>query len=225
LRCGFTLIELLVVVALIAILTGLLLGGLPGGGKAVALQSAQATLANAIATARTQARASGRSVRLLVHVDPARTGEPSRFLRGLVLQRQDGSTWTTLTELHLPPGVYLVPGNFGSIPSGLFEPGETAAWRRVSSTDPLRSTALRDGEILSLAVEDAEAARWCGITFAAAGTTMQSGDLVLAAGRARPPDSFSAGESPVRLENAEAVRGLSLSTYGVVTLIDDRNGF
>lgn len=225
-RCGgFTLIELLVVVALIAILTGILLGGLPGGGKAVALQSAQATLANAVAAARTQARASGRAVRLLVNVDPARTGEPSRFLRGLALQRQDGSTWTTLAKLHLPPGVYLVPGNFSSLPTGLFAPDETAVWRRVSSTEPLRSTALRDGEIVSLAVDDDEAARWCGITFAAAGTTMQSGDLVLATGRLRPPDSFSSGESPVRLDNADAVRGLSLSTYGVVTLIDDRNGF
>lgn len=222
---GFTLIELLVVVALIAILTGFLLGGLPGGGKAVALQSAQVTLANAVAAARTQARASGRSVRLLVNVDPASSGGSLRFLRALVLQRQEGGAWVTLAEFSLPPGVYLVPGNFGSIPSGLFAPEDTAEWRRVSDGSTLRSTALREAEILSLAVEGGEADRWCGITFAAAGTTLQTGDLVLATGRLRPPDASSAGESPVRLENPMAVRGLSLSTYGVVSLIDDRSGF
>lgn len=222
---GFTLIELLVVVALIAILTGFLLGGLPGGGKAVALQSAQATLANAVAAARTRARASGRPVRLLVNIDAAARSAPSRFLRVLVLQRQDGSAWTTVAELSLPPGVGLVPGNFSSIPSGWFDPADSASWRRISDGGTLRSTALREGEIVSIAADGDETSRWCGITFAAAGTTLQTGDLVLTLARTRSPDSFQSGESPIQLENPEAVRGLSLGTYGVVTLIDDRNGF
>ena len=58
---GFTLLELLVVVGLTAALSFVLIGGLGGGGKSAALQSAQATMANLVTAARVKAMATGQS--------------------------------------------------------------------------------------------------------------------------------------------------------------------
>ena len=82
-RSGFTLLELLVVTGLIATVSVVLVRGLGAGGQASALQSAQATVAGLITTARTKAPATGRKVRLLLHADPV---APERYLRHLVLQ-------------------------------------------------------------------------------------------------------------------------------------------
>src|SRR5688572_27360568 len=86
---AFTLIEVVVVIGLVAGMTFLLIGSLMGGGKSVALQSAQATVANLVTAARTKASTTNRKTRLLVHAD---AGQPERFLRHLVLQigRQSG---------------------------------------------------------------------------------------------------------------------------------------
>lgn len=222
---GFTLIEILVVMALIAILAGFFLRGLTGGGKSVALQSAQATLANVLTAARVRAMSSSQSVRVVVQVDPDSTVQPSRYLRGVALQCEDGTAWTTVTELLLPAGVYVVPGNFGALPSGLFQEGDgPAAWLRTDG-GPLRSTALRTSQITTATVGGDVPESWAVIGFAPAGTTGQSGDLVLAVGRPRAPGSFAPGESPIQLENPDSVRGLALSQYGVVSMIDDRAGF
>lgn len=215
---AFTLLELLVVVGLIAGLSFALLRGLGGGGRSAALQAAQATVANLVTTARTRAVASGRSVRLLFHAD-ARFA--ARYRRMIVVQEETGAgDWRTRETAFLPEGVFVLP-HPSQVPSGFFAGG--GVWANVAG-EPLGSSALF-APALTLAVDGAEAEAWNGLSFGAAGTIAGGGNLVLAAGRGRPPGTFAAGESPVQMEHPEAVRGLALSVYGLPRLVNERAGF
>ena len=224
-RRGFTLLELLVVVGLVAALSFFLLSSLSGGGKSAALQTAQAALANLVSAARVKALAGG-GARLLVNVDPASAADPARFLRYAAIQVQVAGVWqpAPVVEIYLPEGIYVVPGNFTSIPAGLFSAGTATPWTK-SDGSALRSTALRANQVISAAINSLVAEQWVSVSFASAGTTAQSGDLILATGHRRQPGSFAEGESPVELENPETVRGLTLSTYGLPALINDRVSF
>lgn len=221
---GFTLLELLVVIALMATLLVVFRGGRGGGGQSAALQSAQATLVNLLTAARAKAMASGQSVRILVQFDATSVNEPLRFLRYLALQTQTASGWQTSSEAYLPDGVYVVPGNFATIPAGLFAPNPAILWNKTDGS-ALRSTALRTNQISNEVINSSGTEQWVSIILAAEAGTVQSGDIILAAGRRRPPGTFQAGESPVELINPENVRGLTLSSYGVPALIYNRSSF
>jgi type II secretory pathway pseudopilin PulG len=220
---GFTLLELLVVVGLIAALSFFLIGGLRSGNTA-ALQSAQALLANLATAARAKAMATGQSSRVLVQIDAGSGTLPPRFLRYVVLQTKVASGWETIAGAYLPDGVYVVPGNFSIIPAGLFAAGAAIPWEKVDGS-ALRSTALRANQVTIESINGAGAEQWVSFTISANAGTAQSGDLIVAAGRPRPPGSFAAGESPVELINPETVRGLTLSSYGVPALINARTSF
>lgn len=217
-RRAFTLVELLVVAGLISVFAIVAIRSF-GGRDGAALQAAQATLANLIVAARTKAAAAGQPVRLMVHVDP---DSPERFLRQTALQIYGGGAWTTLGVATLPDGAYVMPGNF-PLPDGLL-PATAQSWTR-SDGSALRSTALRSENRLVAAVAAPDSESWVALPFAAVGTTNSPGDIVLATGRRLTPGEYGAGESPVELTHAEQVRGLSVSTYGVATLIDRRTGF
>jgi len=195
-----------------------------GSGKSAALQSAQATLANLITATRTKAMTTGQSARLLVHVDAASTATPPRYLRYLAVEIQTPSGWQLVSDAYLPDGVFVIPGNFSPLPAGLFAAGTSSPWTK-SDNSALRSTALRSAQISSEQIGGAGAEQWTSIVFSPAGTTAQSGDLVLAAGRPRAPGSYPPGDSPIELENPEEVRGLTLSAYGLPTLVNDRTSF
>lgn len=218
---AFTLLELLVVLGLISALSFITLGALGAAGGS-ALQSGQGIVANLVVAARTKAAATGQPARLLIQFDPGSPGASSRFLRHLVLQAQVNGAWQSVTDAFLPNGVYVIPGNF-AFPGGLLAPADTP-WTR-SDGQNLRSTALRSGNITSEAIYGDVVEQWISLPFAPAGTTAASGDLVLALGRARAPGSYAAGESPVELVSPEQVRGLTVSSYGVATLINSRTSF
>lgn len=220
---AFTLLELLVVIGLIAAFSFVLVNAW-GATSGAALQSAQGLLANLVVAARTKAAASGQSSRILVQFDTASGTAPTRFLRHLVLQVQVNGTWQSLSEAYLPEGTYVVPGNY-ALPSGLLAMADTP-WTRPSDGQDLRSTALRSANLIVDAIYGGVTEQWTGVVLSPNGTTTNSnGALVIAAGRPRAPGSYGAGESPVELTHPEQVRGLSLSTYGVATLIHSRAGF
>lgn len=221
---GFTLLELLVVIGLIAVFSFFIAAGLTGGGKSAALQAAQATLANLVTAARTKTMASGQSTRVLVHVDVASVTQPLRYLRYVVIQTQTTAGWQTVTEAFLPDGVYVVPGNFSTTPAGLFAANTSTPWTKVDGS-ALRSTALRSNQITAETINSPITEQWVSFTLSFSAGTVQSGDIILAAGHVRPPGSYLAGESPVELENPETVRGLTLSAYGVPVLINARASF
>jgi prepilin-type N-terminal cleavage/methylation domain-containing protein len=221
---GFTLLELLVVIGLIAVLSFLLAAGLSGGGRSASLQAAQATMANLVRVARIQAMASGQSTRLLVQVDVASAQQPSRYLRYVAVQLQTAAGWQTITDTFLPESIYIVPGNFGALPAGLFVTETPGPWTKTDGS-PLRSTAFRANQITSEMINSPVAEQWVSFTLSATAGTAQPGDIIVTTGRIRTPGSYAAGESPVELENPEAVRGLALSTYGVPALVNARAGF
>jgi prepilin-type N-terminal cleavage/methylation domain-containing protein len=229
-REAFTLIELMVVIALMAGLVAFFFGGRTGMHQASALSSAQATVANLIVVARTRAVATGRSTRLLVHIDPRDWRRPGRFLRCLAVQTETETPgrWKTVTTVYLPPGIYVVPGNFTATPApaGLFSDPAAPGWSR-SDGAALRSTVLRDdaAHVTSEAIGETAAERWASVAFTETGTTAQSGDLVLTTGHPRSPGSFAEGEAPVALDHPQAARGVTLSVYGVPALIDDHESF
>lgn len=221
---GFTLLELLVVIGLVAGLSFFIAGGLSGSGKLAALQSAQSALVHLVTAARTKAMASGQSARVLVQIDATSTAQPLRYLRYVAVQTQSSTGWQTTVETYLPDGIYVVPGNFSAIPAGLFAPGTTTSWTKADGS-ALRSTALRANQITAETINSAGTEQWVSITISANAGTMQSGDIILATGRVRPPGSYLAGESPVELDNPDSVRGLTLSSYGVPALINARTSF
>ncbi len=221
---AFTLLELMVVIGLIAVFSFFIAGGLAGGGKSAALQTAQATMANLVTAARTKAMASGQSARVLVHVDPTSTSQPLRYLRYVAVQTQTTTGWQTVTAAFLPDGIYVVPGNFSSIPAGLFAANPPTPWTR-SDGSALRSTALRSNQITAETINSPAAEQWVSFALSSTAGTAQSGDIILTAGHVRPPGSYLTGESPVELESPETVRGLTLSAYGVPALINSRASF
>ena len=221
---AFTLLELLVVVGLIAALSFLLIGSLGGGGKSAALQSAQATMASLVTAARVKAMATGQSARVLVCIDQNSAALPARFLRYVALQVQINGIWQLLADGYLPAGVYVLPGNFSTIPTGLFATTTNPAWTK-SDGSALRSTALRSNQITAETINSTTTEQWVSLSITAAGTTAQAGDIILIVGRQRAPGSYAAGDSPVELENPEQVRGVTLSTYGVPALINNRASF
>ncbi len=218
---AFTLVELLVVIGLIAALGTVFALGLKGGGRGVALASAQSLLANLVNTVRLKAVTTGHETRLLLNTDPVSDPHSARFLRYLVWQERVADEWRTLGEAWLPEGVGLLPRDPRN-PAHLLASG--VAWTRADGTT-LRSTALQAAGDLRLAINSSVLESWASLSFTPAGTTFSNGDLVLATMEPLPPGSYAPGESPFQFTNPENVRGLSLSRYGLASLVSGRMGF
>jgi prepilin-type N-terminal cleavage/methylation domain-containing protein len=118
---AFTLLELLVVIGLIAVFSFFIAGGLSGGGKSAALQSAQAALANVVTAARTRATVTGCRVRVLINADVA---DPARFRRTIALQQEatlNSNSWNAPSFVtSLPEGVFVLPYR-SRAPTGFFD--------------------------------------------------------------------------------------------------------
>jgi len=132
---GFTLLELLVVIGLIAVFSFFIAGGLTGGSKSAALQSAQATMANLVTAARTKAAVSGCRVRILINADASDLG---RFRRTIALQQEttlNSNIWNDPTLVtSFPEGVFILPYR-NRIPAGFYD--TQSNWVKYNSTNPL----------------------------------------------------------------------------------------
>lgn len=203
---AFTLVEVLFVTALlVTFIAGVGLAW-RGGGRAVALQAGQATVAGLVASARSTAATTGRNAAVLVVAESARPGE---VLRRLVVasRNPDATVWEPVDAwVELPAGVALLP------PAVLDEdavvPGED--W-----------TGLRS-HALSATTESCDEAVCHVLAFTPRGTFVGlGGPLIVAPAVALPPGSAR----PWRYEQPDAVRGVIVSSYGQVTWVQTQAGF
>ncbi len=216
---AFTLVELLVVVALIAAVAIAMVGAAGGGRRSVALETAQGTLANAVALARTRAVASGGTVRVLVHNSPQSPLAHERYRRLIVMVEEAGGDWRAVDGFKLPDGVYLLPYRT-RVPTGMF--AVPADWRTANNQQALGSSALA-GAPMEFSYDAEMVESWEWLAFTPRGTVDGAGSLIAATGRERGPSE--AGSSMVELVDPENVRGVMLSNYGVPRLLNDRSGF
>ena len=218
LRAGFTLIELLVVIALIAVLAGVLGLALGRGNSGTALQAGQSTTSALVAGARAKAATSLLNAAVLINVTPSSDG----FLRELrvATTADNGVTWIDTGESgELPNGIYLVPANAAFTTTNVEFSGANPAWggnyysaafsggpHDIKSTDG--STNITSDQYHVVA------------GFTPRGTTA-NGTLtrvVLA-----PAERVSADK--LNFNNAAALRGMTISNYGIPTLINEPAAF
>jgi len=175
-----------------------------GGDRSVALRSAQGTLVSLLTAARGQAALTGRNAAIAVQSDPRLPG----YLQCVTVAVRDvgDSAWIPADDwLQFPTGVYVLPSTEPSGP--LTAPG--ADWTG------LRSSAL------SAATETVNSVTSLVLSFTPRGTVSGGGNIVLTTAERLPPGAGA----PIRFLQPDAVRGVSVSSYGIVTLIDDRAGF
>lgn len=217
---AFTLLEMLIVVTLIAVLAVVIGLGFSGGEKSAALGTAQVTVANVMIATRMRAISTGHAARMLINSD---IGSPDRYLRQLVVQEFDpaSGTWESKMEVNLPPGTYLLPQQ-NKTPAGLLE--NDVLWRKADNSTVLHSSIFSAG-FVSERINGTRAESWVAVEYNYRGTTTTSGAIVLSAGQMRAPGSYSASESPVRLLDSANVRGLSVTSYGMVTYLNGREAF
>lgn len=204
---AFTLIELLVVIGIIALLAGAIGIGLRGGDQTVALQSGQATLSAMVSATRGRAAIAGANARLLVNANEA---DPDRYLRYLAVAVETStspSTFTIVGEgVSLPAGVYVVPSS--DVPVG-----SKSTW-----PSELASSALSASPQSAVDPSGAENETWYYYEMTKFGTpSMSSNRFVLS--------TAERTETGIEFTNMQNVRGLKISEYGTVTLIDDAAGF
>jgi type II secretory pathway pseudopilin PulG len=208
------LIELLAVIAIIAVMSGLVGYLLRGSGtESRGLQTAQSTVASLLTLARSQAAVSGQNAAFFVHADLA---EPERFYRYIAAAVWDptvgtSGAWRAVGEgVTLPAGCFVIPRNGPS--ADMVEVG--ANW---GGADEVKSTALRlEPPTQSLFL--GSSATWVGTSFTPRGTTGETGDIVVASGRLNAPGA----SKPFVYTNPDNVRGVSVSQYGQLTMLNNR---
>ena len=219
-RAAFTLIELLVVIGLIAVVSGVLGLALGRGNSGTALQSGQSTTVAMLAGARARAAVTQQNAAVLINVTPSSGG----FLRELRLATTvDGSTWIdTGTVSELPNGIFVVPAN-SAFTSLVVE--VASGWdidRRSNNFNggPYRVRASDTGSEYISPDDYRVLAQFTplggSVPIASPGGTLPT--VVLA-----PAERESAER--IRFPNADALRGMTISTYGIPTLINDPAAF
>ncbi len=205
-RSAFTLIELLVVIGIIALLAGAIGLGLRGGDQTVALQSGQATLNAMVSATRGRAAIAGHSARLLVWAD---SSDPDRYLRMLAIAVDDGSgsNFTVIGDpVMLPAGAYVVPPSLSSVPTAT----------GVTWDSNVVSGALQGPG--AMADKMGTSASWFYTELTTFGTKVGTSSKIVVS----TADRSATG---LQFNNPNNVRGLTISLYGAVTLIDDASGF
>lgn len=208
---AFTLIELLVVIGIIAALAAGVGLALRDNNPSSALRGAQGLTVSALSSARGQAALNQSVAKLIVQADKSK----ETFLRAIrvVVSSDGGTTWRQVGgEMVLPSRVYIVPS--GSV-SGLTPAGSgrkstffnNAAPATVSGISASDGTWISSGWISPL-----------GVLTTGSGSTIVSGDIVVGSGQIT-------GAGEVTLDNYESLRGVSVSRYGVATIVNDAASF
>ena len=207
-RKAFTLIELLVVIGVIAVLAGGIGMTLRSNNHNTGLQAAQSTIAGMVRLARAQAALKQQNVGIFVNM---KTTNLDCYLRQLVFAvdtsvLQNGTSWTLLDGgTMLPQGIYVVPK---TLPAG------------APSALKL-STALSSSNV-NLAVNSTTAEAYAYVYIKPLGTPSSGGGNIVLSTATLKTDT---GAPVLTFDNANNVRGITISSYGIATLINESAGF
>lgn len=210
-------IELLVVIGLIAVLAGVLGLALGRGNSGTALQAGQSTTSAMVAGARAKAAISLLNSAVLVNVTPSSDG----FLRELRIATtaDGGTTWIDVgTVNELPAGVYFVPANATFGTTNVEFTGSNPAWvaNYYSSTFSGGPYKIKGSDgTTNISSDDYRVVAH----FTPRGTTVTSTPSTLSRVVLAPAERVSSDK--VVFNNAAALRGMTISTYGISTLINE----
>lgn len=217
-RGGFTLIELLVVIGLIAVLAGVFGLALGRGNSGTALQSAQSTASAMLAGARARAAVgdTSRNAALVINVSP----DSENFLRELRIATAAGSDWLDGgTASVLAANVFFVPNN-GSFPASNVTYAPSSEW-----SDSIRSAGFSGNSFPLRTIDnsnDISSDRYRIIAvFTPQGTLVSGSSLT----RVVFAPAERSGPTAIIFNNPSAVRGMTISNYGVATLINEAAAF
>lgn len=216
---AFTLIELLVVIGLIAVLAGGIGLAFSGGDKSNALQGAQGTLQSLVSAARGQAALNGGNAALFVNVDttPFNADKVLRtFVIAKYVQPTSGTAyWQVIgDEIALPAGTYLVPDGVSGLNGVTFE--NESAYKKTKDFKATPTTQLKYS-----AADNYPGNYAMVIEVNAQGKKTNSG----AGGQLVLSSAEITGANSLIFKNPDLVRGALVSSYGVLTPINDESGF
>ncbi|MDF3056789.1 MAG: hypothetical protein K0R17_1004 [Rariglobus sp.] len=207
---GFTLIELLVVIGLISILAAGIGISMREGNPTSSLRGGQNTLVGLLSSARGQAALSQADAMIIVDVTSV---EEELFLRSLQVVVRSGAGWRPVgAPVMLPPGIFVVP------PQGTSLVTFTGTW------DAKRKSSGFDSSISGVDPADTTNNQLLGRTylkfqnFTALGTTSGTGRILVTPGK-------RTSSTTIELDNPEMLRGVTVSRYGVPTLINEAGTF
>ncbi|RRK01504.1 prepilin-type N-terminal cleavage/methylation domain-containing protein [Opitutaceae bacterium TAV4] len=230
---AFTLIELLVVIGLIGVLAAGIGIALKTNDGGTALQGAQASLNSMISAARSQAAL--KNVRAGIFIETTITDNipDEGFLNRLHIAYESGQGpdgWTaTDTPIKLPQGIFIVPA-FDKLNAYKTENWPQTTTKEKTGKDAIRSTVMNDAKH-DLQMESPIKGKWAPLVVfnpnglrdtinspVDVGTTASPGNrIVLSVGR-RDADK-------IVFFNENDVCGLEIGMYGVVTMINEVEGF
>ena len=213
---AFTLIELLVVIGIIAVLAGIIGGALRGGNPGTALQAGQSTLVSLLANARGQAALNQTNAMLIVDVNDVTNDNYLRAFQVVIESTANPGKYIKTGDIvKLPQGIYLVPLTAGSLPAVTLS-NSGGAWpsKRVSTAIQAPGPSINWDNTVT--APDSNVYLQFK-TYSQFGTT-SGGQIILAAGRRTSANS-------ILLSNAEAIRGVNLSKYGIATLVNEGASF
>jgi len=210
---AFTLIELLVVIGIIAALASGVGIALRGNNPDASLRSAQGLAMGALSSARGQAALTQSNARFIVQADSTRD-DFLRSIRVVIPDPANSALWKQVgTEIILPEGVYVVPPT--NTLTGVTFDAASGTWNIGRNSTFLRTATGSDVAGLSNA---AAATTLVSRVITSLGSVDGSGRIVVTSGR-------KTGAATIVLDNSSAVRGLSISRYGVASLINEPTSF
>lgn len=228
---SFTLIELLVVIGVIVLLIGggaLALSG--RGGEGAALANAQTIVAGLVGSARAQAALHQTSARLIVYAQQPPGGDAAKYLRTLVVVREDpylSRRYTAAGDpVTLPLPICVVPP--AQVPTTHLLPG--VAWDN-RATGPFSTLQVATGfnyggqhvnSPRQFFGNQGQSGRILFLEFAPNGTV--AGPPAGAAKIALTTAVLSGNALP-RFNNASAVRGLFVRKSGGISRVNAATGF